>query len=266
MSMPNWKKEEDYAFIETLDAHGWAWEFLRRNKDYQAAFLECIELVKVNEQLHGPYPKPIFHEKEYPHKLFYSPARHENESARNWSQRNASIKGVNPEVLHPKAYYARKWGLIGLENPINDAACPKFIPVRQLPSVLDSHGLSRLLQEHENIENHIRLVSIDLTLPLSAQMKAVKNNLQELQEEFLNKKKPKGLPPLEPKNWLLYLRAWDAKQSGSSLKEIGERLIPHLDSKESDYLPSKKAKTWIESAEKYIQKDYRYCVSVKKLK
>ncbi|MEL6997662.1 MAG: DUF6499 domain-containing protein [Pseudomonadota bacterium] len=34
----NWRDETDYDYIETLDASGLAWECLRRNPEYRAAF------------------------------------------------------------------------------------------------------------------------------------------------------------------------------------------------------------------------------------
>lgn len=39
----NWRDETDYAYIEKLDASGLAWECLRRNPDYRAAFPNMTE-------------------------------------------------------------------------------------------------------------------------------------------------------------------------------------------------------------------------------
>lgn len=39
----NWRNESDYDYIEKLDASGLAWECLRRNPDYRAAFPNMTE-------------------------------------------------------------------------------------------------------------------------------------------------------------------------------------------------------------------------------
>lgn len=36
--MPDWRDPEAYAYTEGLHVHEWAWEFLRRNPDYRAAW------------------------------------------------------------------------------------------------------------------------------------------------------------------------------------------------------------------------------------
>ena len=39
----NWRNESDYDYIENLDASGLAWECLRRNPNYRAAFPNMTE-------------------------------------------------------------------------------------------------------------------------------------------------------------------------------------------------------------------------------
>lgn len=39
----NWEDEKKYEFTKTLDLHGWAWEFLRRNEDYISAWSELFK-------------------------------------------------------------------------------------------------------------------------------------------------------------------------------------------------------------------------------
>lgn len=36
-SFPDWRTLEDYRWLSSLSPSGWAWEFLRRNRRYQAA-------------------------------------------------------------------------------------------------------------------------------------------------------------------------------------------------------------------------------------
>ena len=53
----DWKNEEDYAYCNDLDANGWAFEFLRRNPEYQN---EWRDFCKIRDQLvkkHGSADK-----------------------------------------------------------------------------------------------------------------------------------------------------------------------------------------------------------------
>ncbi len=35
---PDWRDASSYAYTQALSSEGWAWEFLRRNPDYRAAW------------------------------------------------------------------------------------------------------------------------------------------------------------------------------------------------------------------------------------
>jgi hypothetical protein len=39
----NWREPETYSYTETLDARQWAWEFMRRNTDYQQDYAWFIK-------------------------------------------------------------------------------------------------------------------------------------------------------------------------------------------------------------------------------
>lgn len=45
--IPNWKNKEAYPLPETTSNQQWAWEFLRRNKDYQAEWHKYISNGKI---------------------------------------------------------------------------------------------------------------------------------------------------------------------------------------------------------------------------
>lgn len=42
--LPNWRIEGDYAYSKLLSRRGWAWEFLRRNPDFQRAHSAALKL------------------------------------------------------------------------------------------------------------------------------------------------------------------------------------------------------------------------------
>ena len=54
MTYPNWKNEGEYDFVEKLSYLDWAWEFLRRSKDYRVAYDEFAEEAQELEEKFGP--------------------------------------------------------------------------------------------------------------------------------------------------------------------------------------------------------------------
>jgi hypothetical protein len=44
--MPDWRNPDEYAYAQSLNVLGWAWEFLRRNGDYQAAYNEFLKIAE----------------------------------------------------------------------------------------------------------------------------------------------------------------------------------------------------------------------------
>ena len=55
MSLRNWRDSSDYEFTRALDGGQWAWEFLRRNPDYQQ---EWSEFMAVWTRLEAAYGRP----------------------------------------------------------------------------------------------------------------------------------------------------------------------------------------------------------------
>ncbi len=43
MARRNWKVDADYKFMKNLDSYGWAWEFLRRNREYQQDWKKVLK-------------------------------------------------------------------------------------------------------------------------------------------------------------------------------------------------------------------------------
>ncbi len=54
--MPNWKTKTDYAYTQSLKKEQWAWEFLRRNPDYQSDYQWFIQQWHALEQDYGKIP------------------------------------------------------------------------------------------------------------------------------------------------------------------------------------------------------------------
>ena len=44
MPEPDWRNPDSYAYQNDLNLHEWAWEFLRRNREYRKAYFVWEEL------------------------------------------------------------------------------------------------------------------------------------------------------------------------------------------------------------------------------
>jgi hypothetical protein len=47
---PNWRDASSYAYTQALSSEGWAWEFLRRNPEYHAAYSQQHDLASKRRQ------------------------------------------------------------------------------------------------------------------------------------------------------------------------------------------------------------------------
>lgn len=57
MPEPNWQNPDDYAYQKDLNLHEWAWEFLRRNREYRKAYSAWEELAMRTGRVSSPQEK-----------------------------------------------------------------------------------------------------------------------------------------------------------------------------------------------------------------
>jgi hypothetical protein len=86
----NWQEPADYLFTKDLTPHEWAWQFLRRNKDYQQAWAQYVDRF-----FQAKYPTtPLLIEppvKLTSHYLL-------NDEVNKWG---IGITYINPNIIHP---------------------------------------------------------------------------------------------------------------------------------------------------------------------
>ncbi|NWG39311.1 MAG: hypothetical protein HXY27_05005 [Hydrogenophilaceae bacterium] len=209
--------------LTQLDLGQWAWEFLRRNPDYQADYREFIAIWRALEAEYGAPPNRDFF---------------------NWSSDpRASRPAWDPEHMTGAActtddedrqliecWMGAKWGFYQfpqdpalaaweLESPINWRPAPGFRFDRPVESATDAQ------------------LVFDLTLPLSTQMEAARQWL--ISKQAALKRQGLAIPRTlqnQQAHWMKLLKALDAN-SGELLEEAremtrtGYREILHLRSK-----------------------------------
>jgi hypothetical protein len=123
----DWRDPSAYDFTETLDGNGWAWEFLRRNSEYQQDFEErCKDYDWSGISNHGParvdfFVGPQVHDKEFSIDFPSDPG--------------------DPDFHVPDFNGSKRWGLLSYVNPLQDK--PGHLsfhsPRRKVASTYASH-------------------------------------------------------------------------------------------------------------------------------
>jgi len=243
--MLNWMDKEVYAYTSSLTPEGWAFEFLRRNTEYQKDYLRLKEAYDQLEQKHGALNEST--KEKWQSDLLYwhhEPPLPDDESYSEWFCIAAQLR-VDPKrtILHE--YISSKWGLL---VPPPDPSAPADPP----PKFTET-GPFPLFPSHEEIEhffsgdfleldpdgnpdwgagagpyqqNHgFATIVINLNLRLEPQLHLAKKMLKEIQ------RKQKNAGYISPLNtythveivelFVRYLRVLDADAAGVKPAQMG---------------------------------------------
>lgn len=104
--LPDWKNEDEYAFLDNAPPEVWAWEFLRRREDYRKDMDDYVKIVKKAKNLLGDKWK------DGDLLAYYIPPKtDENETDEHWIKRTALMDGPDPQKLRLNEFMPKKWGL-----------------------------------------------------------------------------------------------------------------------------------------------------------
>jgi hypothetical protein len=210
---------QDSRLLE-LDIGQWAWEFLRRNPDYQADYGEFIAIW---EELEAAYGAP-------PHRDFFRWKQDPRASRPAWDPNQitgAACTTDDEDRQLIECWMGAKWGFYQFPQNPALAAWALQTPINWRPA--PAHRLHRPVTGDTDAQ-----LVFDLTLPLSAQLDAAKQWLISKQAGLRRQGRP---APRSLQNqqahWITLLSALDA-QSGDLLEEArkmtthGYREILHL--------------------------------------
>jgi len=190
----NWINAKNYKFTADLDRDGWAWEFLRRNVEYQAEYEKAAKC-----------GDPV-----------YDPPKLDNESDSQWIGRVIQ-DDTEPRKSHPLIGLAVKWGLAILQDPAGKSV-PEFLPAYPfLPewSALDALYGREIDDAPIRMKPDVAVIAFDVSRPLSKQLDLAKRLFFSRQADVTARRKN-----WKPGNWTLYLRLLDAKVAGAATSEI----------------------------------------------
>lgn len=185
--LPNWRKAADYSFPEAFSPNRWAWEFLRRNPDYQVDWTAALSrFLSVVGEFEG------------------------------WTEGARSDDPEDPE-FYLLVGEKDRWHLAALLNPATDEP-------NRLGFQLD-FGTVRILKEGKALKSRGQaypLAEFNLHLPLVPQLEAVERKLRLAQERL--KIRPRRVKNYR-RLWAQYLRLLDADLvDGRTAKQIASAL------------------------------------------
>lgn len=215
--MPDWRKPEDYDFTKKLRPHRWAWEFLRRNPDYQQEWQEALRLFNAYCAEYG--------EDEGRRRFCYS--ERGDPADTRFCIGNFSMA---QETTIPR------WGIGNYHNPDHDVPFRlAFEGGHSLPPTFAPWlRLEQPAPDPCNLPIELRpwhvAVLFDARYPIEYQLESVRKSFPLHQEMF--KERGGKLAPRPMRRaagtWPLYLRVLDGRAAGATFRELAKVLLPKL--------------------------------------
>lgn len=254
--MPDWSDDGSYEYTSDLSAEGWAWEFLRRNRDYRDDYAECAPSDLLWQQEAGRHKE----------NSIFVPRRKDNETFKQWRTRVILEEDTPPHAYRPARFYALHWPLAGLIRDPEDNEHPRFKIPGDYPRLLRYEEALRLF-EPSTVEElpsseypptddaqpatapgpyeqagPIAAITLDLNRSFDEQLPS----LRRIFREECNARATEGVK-FDISRWTLYLRILDAKAEEATSQEICRRIHqtfydprdPHLANKEINRLAKK---------------------------
>jgi hypothetical protein len=224
--LPDWRDASGYPDPESTSRQQWAWEFLRRNSQYQSDWNQREMpdyAVYFKQQKIDPSDKEIY--------MLVLGTK--------WG---LACYAPDPSIDVPEV-------LLFLETDV--AAATTYEDVQKIGRMPYSPGDWPFVN-----------VVFDLELPIHSQIETTKEFLRKTQKNFIDRGKvelKKGSHRF-PGGRLLrdYLRCLDGEAGGASLKEIAEVVFPMINNDYPDLQAQQKVRDNLTAAKKLVNSKYRY--------
>lgn len=254
---PDWKDPSAYPDPETLTLQQWAWEFLRRNPDYQADYEKVINLPEW-------YPTILLSNPKLENYIC-DPAAYPDESFEAYKKR-CEEKGLDYKVQWLGHFYSEKWGLkCSLPNPEDDQPIDlEFEPIEPV-RVLDISTEFMVDEDgfiiwREDKEGHL-ILTFDLTKPTKTLLKQAEQHIKRHKEPLFGKRKESFR--FHVANFKKYIRLLDAEAQGAEIPEMASEIFSEVENEYPDFIGSQRVRDSLEAARKLRNHTYRYLSSKK---
>ena len=242
-----WRNQSNYPDPLKAGSRGWAWQFLRRNAEYRAAWREylqaCAQAVELHPQLQ-PWVefllssgKSNFYDRysmeaagklssllhDVEHMQRYDPPRQDGEDESSWARRAVQAYGY-AQIIPIRIALGERFGLSYIANPkLKSAGLVTEFRATPLRVLGPGFNLAKALKSLG--ESHCAVL-IDLRFPLETILAAVGQMSCFKRERGIESG---TLPPekrFQPDKLLRYLQVLDAVESGASISDIAAALPP----------------------------------------
>lgn len=268
---PDWKNAGAYLAIEKAPLVQIAWEFLRRNPAYHAAWSKYAQHVR--ELAAGDVKVARYAELV----LTANPSSEMFDAIGDHDELNAlegrldfefgvfaDVPGMHRQKAPLYLQYGRAWGLDRIAHPMQSYSFmePRFVRVGTTVTSLEGHGPKELMAPIDTarlFDPKWLTLQIDLSLPLEVIESSV---LEFIKRQRANRIKRGSIEPVKSRalakaRYAEYLRILDGAAAGFSVTEIGETLFPHAENAAPDRPRDKRFRAALSKAIRLQTDGYR---------
>lgn len=268
----NWTTPSEYPKWNSTSLLRFAWEFLRRNPEYQKDWADYIGICRGIIPHFDPHVELSADDydtlENHPDYARCDPPRLAGENERAWLDR---VGGGAWMPLH--SWYAKRWGLV------HDFPDP-FYAYEKLPLGLsltigfkNSPGACVVTEHWEGFKETRFLstrtklaLAFDFSLPIKPQLDVAKRYLENHQRWLIKNGVVEAVPNKIPrKEWVTYLRLLDADAVNAKPKKMAELLYKDTENSYPDYGGSKTASAALETAKIWRDSGYSLIPTMKKI-
>lgn len=217
--MLDWTQAENYQFTRKLSREEWAWEFLRRNKDYQDEWLVFMSTWNALEAKYGKPPNRDFCAWKLDERAWVPAAECSESDCR-----------VDQDKVLIECAMGARWGFHKFPpDPEDDGAVSENrLSWRELPAHIEVIELTRADTEYLAGESSKLALGFDLSRPIRKQLEQAKRYLQMTQKLRIRQ----GLFQLtnlenQRETLMLCLRVIDGLNAGASEAQLQQLLPGH---------------------------------------
>jgi len=262
--LPDWKDANAYPKPKELDWEQWAWQFLRRNPEYQKDYqnwralldtlpADCKELPENDMRFWvcDPPAKAGETYKEYVNRVRGGWRR--TFRAKALFEKYGFGAGGGPSLVE-----GHRWTGLGLVPPEQE----------RFPGTFATGDIFHFLDPLPGVPNDSYAVKVgefeilvwfNLEWPIDIQLKRAKQGLEN-QKSYM--KKTRGLEPIVNRNQITkfpyYIRLLDADASGVDKKTIAACILPDQENEHPEYRASKNIRQGLARAMRLRDRDYRF--------
>lgn len=267
----DWTVEDNYIYSKDTDMRRWAFEFLRRNHNYQKDVQNYLDVCNSIIKGFNPFLPPDVDSKEldsYYDQLdeiarHYDPPKKEGETGSEWLQRLNS-EGVSGKSTPLNNWIAEKWGLRNLFLPHSEFN-PLNVMFKDTSSKVTIAGHGWFEKNKLVSTDDKQAFVINYNLPILPQLAAIKRYTSSHKKWLMKECDLKPVPNKRNRSNLFsnYLRCLDADDVGISESGIAKILCPDKSNEYPDFLGTKTIYDWLKAAKKIRDTDYVYLPLIK---